>query len=154
MLHHAITPEGRIFLLISSQPPTLVEAFWHVGPGGTHHLRGHQPEGEIPPQVLQEITAFIEERIPGTAAGLTTLSTGPSPDLPAHLILASADRQDRSLIIHYPSIGFTAGLREDGTKIPPTWKDPAIFTPEQRSHFLHQAADTLMQAIANHRQAT
>lgn len=154
MLYLTTTPEGRSFFY-HFPTHTLCEAFFNAGakavpPRGTqrtHHLRGHQPEGEIPTEALLAIADWMEATRPGGSSAMTSMSSGPGKDLPEHIVFGS-ESDPKSLLIHYPAFGFTAGIREDGTKIPPHWRNPDLFTPEQRSHFLAQAAESLMQAVA------
>lgn len=131
---------------------TLMEVFFGVGPGGSHHLRGHQQEGEIPMDALEAVRAWLESTLKGSSAAMTTLSNGQGGDLPEYLILASTSGKSKALIIHYPAVGFTAGLQDDGTKIPPYWHHPDAVPKERKSKILDHAADTLMRAIADYRQ--
>lgn len=127
---------------------TLAEHF--ITAAGNHHLRIHQ-DGEADTETLLDMMEFLEARSDYAPLQMSSMSGRVNYALlPAHLILVSATG-GKSALIHYPALGFTAGIHEDGTKIPPHWRDPACMSPEQRSHFLHNAADALMQSIAKYR---
>ena len=145
-------PASRLFLF-HHETSTLGELFLGTGPGGSHHIRGHQ-SGPIPTDALDSFVEYLETTHPTSSNRLTTLSGGAAPDLPESIILMAAGKVPPAILIHYPALGFTAGIRKDGTKIPPTWTRPESLTPEQRSHLIHQAAETLMQALADRRQVT
>jgi hypothetical protein len=90
----------------------------------------------------------LESTYPGSSLHLTAISrTAFATPFPESITLMSSSGP-KEILIHYPAIGFTAGLRADGTKIPPSWKDFVIFTPAQRTHFIQQAADTLIASLA------
>lgn len=134
---------------------TLAEILFNAGPAKDNILR---VASDLPPPD-DAFTAFAERMHqvhPLMDRNLAIFSRADlAATLPEHLILA--DTENGELIIHYPAFDFHAGIREDGTKIPPAWKDPAVFTPEQRRHFLAAASHHLMAAIARHatgRQAT
>jgi hypothetical protein len=144
-------PASRTFLF-HAPTHTLAEHF--ITPTRTHHLRIYQ-EGDLSTDAMISFTDWLQAHDGSEQIRLSVMAGGTLPQLPEHLILASASTP-RSLLIHYPALGFSAGLCEDGTKIPPHWKNPALLTPPQRSYLLAHAAQTLMEAIASHarRQAT
>ena len=92
----------------------------------------------------------MEKINPGSSNHLVIISREdfPLPDSDYITLLSITD--GAAVVIHYPAIGFTAGLTASGEKIPPIWRDPNIFTKEQRTQFLQQAADNLMQILAAH----
>lgn len=140
-------PEQSRAFLYHLPTHTLAEHF--VTLAGNHHLRVHQDEA-ADTDALLDIMEFIEKRAGFPRIHLSSMSGKVDyAILPPRLVLVSATGE-KSAIIHYPELGFTAGVHQDGTKIPPYWRKPGILTPEQRSHFLHNAADALMQAIAQY----
>jgi hypothetical protein len=133
-------PDSRCFLY-HHPSHTLAEHF--VTDTGDHFLRIHQ-DAPATDEALAAFTAWLQQSTGEASPGLTTAAGKLDPAaLPAHIVFVAASGPAAALI-HYPALGFTAGLREDGHKIPPHWRDPQAMTPEQRSHLLHQAADTLM----------
>lgn len=135
---------------------TFAELQFGAGPGGSHVLKTGASD-QIPEAAFLAIAAHMHRLQPGSQDFLAAISR---PEFlsafPEHTVMVSVAGETAALI-HYPAIGFTAGIRGDGSKIPPHWRDAAILTPEQRTHFLAQASDTLMQALARHaaaRQAT
>jgi hypothetical protein len=138
--------ESRSFLF---HLPTHTLAEHYITPNGGHHLRIHQNLA-----AAEDALTSFHECIQRASDGPVSLSTMAGnvdySALPESIILVSSE-PPLSTIIHYPAIGFTAGIREDGSKIPPHWRDPAIFTPPQRSHFIAQAADSLMRAISRYK---
>lgn len=122
-----------------------------AGPGGSHVLKTSGSD-QIPEAAFLAIASHMNRLQPGSSDFLAAVSRPEFlNEFPEHTIMVSVAGVAAALI-HYPAIGFTAGIRGDGSKIPPHWLDPAILTPDQRSHFLATASDNLMQAIA--RQAT
>jgi hypothetical protein len=138
--------DSRAFLYHFSTH-TLAEHF--ITATGNHHLRVHQ-NGPIDNVAMLEIAAWLKTNTGTGDLQLNTMSGKVDySTLPEHLIIAST-HGEKSIIIHYPAFGLTAGLCEDGTKIPPYWRDPAAFTSEQRSQLIQQAAEILMRTIANY----
>jgi hypothetical protein len=153
MLYLATTPDDRDFLY-HFPTHTLAELCLNAGPGGAHvlyvHLNGHVPE-----QAIHAFTAWLEACTPAAGENLSIVSRKEFPTpLPEHLILSSASGLPK-MLIHYPGLGFTGGIHMDGGKTPPHWKDALSYTPDQRSHILATAAETLITALnRHHRQAT
>ena len=141
-------PESRMFLY-HLPTHTLAEVFLSKGPGTpAAHLLRIAADGPAPDDAVASMAAWLESSHPGASHHLTAISQKEFPTpLPESIILMSASGTPE-ILIHYPAIGFTAGIRTDGTKIPPSWKNPSIFTPAQRTHFLQTAADTLMSSLA------
>jgi hypothetical protein len=128
--------------------PTHTFAEHFITSAKNHHLRVHQ-DGPINTDVMIQISDWLKASTGVEDIQLITMSGKVDySTLPDHLILASASG-GKSVLIHYPALGFTAGIHEDGSKIPPHWRDPAAFTREQRSHIIDQAAETLMQTIGD-----
>lgn len=125
--------------------PTLTLGQYQPGP---HHRITIQDDTPSPEDALRDFSAWLEARSPGSHLTLITSPNAPTP-IPESIILTSADPATHSILIHYPALGFAAGLNQDGSKIPPVWKDPQRLTPAQRSHILAQAADTLVNFINN-----
>lgn len=127
-----------------------------AGPGGGHVLKT-SGSAQIPESALLAIASHMNRLQPGSSEFLAAVSR---PEFlhafPEHVVMVSVAGENAALIT-YPAMGFSAGIRGDSSKIPPHWQDPSILTPEQRTHFLATASDTLMRVLARHaanRQAT
>ena len=133
---------------------TLAEMRLNAGDNGNHLLvtLGTTPPS---PEVFAAFHDTLEMLSPDSGKWMVHATLPPGTPLPPYILFASSIQNPKSklqnqssILIHYPAFGFAAGVHADGSKIPPTWRDPAIFTPEQRSHFLAQAAETLIQELA------
>lgn len=153
MLYHTHPEDPRIFFY-HSPTSTLAELKLNAGPNGDH-LLCVAADSPPPDQAFSAMEDYLRSIDPNAAAGLILFTRASlSENLPEHIILIG---RDHSALIHYPAIGFTAGIAANGSNIPPSWKNPEILTPAQRSHFLDQAAQNLLRSpIFKHlkRQAT
>ena len=141
-------PHNSLSFLYYFSTHTLAEHF--ITANGNHHLRVHQ-NGPIETVAMLEIAAWLQTRTGSGDLQLNTMSGKVDySTLPEHLILAST-HGEKSILIHYPAFGFTAGICEDGSKIAPYWRDPTAFTREKRSNLIQEAAEILMRAIDNYR---
>ena len=146
------TANSRLFLF---HLPTLIlaELILYDGTGHPAHELRVATDSHVPDEVVATMASYLDSAHPGSSYNLRVIGReNIARLLPPFIILIGT--QSSATLIHHPALGFTAGLNPDGSKIPPQWKDPAIFTPEQRKHFLHQAAETLMQEIAARLQIT
>ena len=146
----SIRPDHRLFFY-HVPTATLAELLLNAGPGGNHVLRVAS-DSPPPDDAFSAIAGHLRHAHPDAADHLTIFSRAAlAASLPPSILLVHAT--EKAMLIHYPALGFTAGVRGDGSKIPPTWKDPSRFTPEQRSHLIAQAKDDLNRSIAGSRQA-
>lgn len=139
-------PEDRMFIY-HDPTGTLAELLLNAGPNGNHLLR---VAADTPPpdEAFAAIAAYLHSTDPDADKELIIMSHASlAAGLPEVVFLAHAT--EPVMIIHHPAIGFTAGIRTDGTKLPPTWRNPDILTKEQRSHFLGQMATRLMDYLAS-----
>lgn len=127
--------------------PSQTLARLHCGalPDGGHLVTvdADQPPSD---EVFGSFARAVESVIPGGSARLAMCTRRSGTEVPDHLVLCDVCAGD--VVIHYPALGVTAGIRADGSKIPPVWSHLHRFTRTQRSLILKEAANTLMQTLA------
>ncbi len=126
----------------------LAELLLNAGPGGNHVLRVASDK-TVPDEAFASIAAYLTRCHPLADKNLAIFSReNLGTDLPEHICMVSTGGE-LAAIIHYPALGFTAGFRGDGSKIPPHWQDFHRFTASQRGHLMSQAADTLIANVTS-----
>lgn len=133
--------------LLNLPSQTLAQVHFGALPNGALLLT---VDAEQPPldDVFQSFSQAIESVNPGGSDRLVMCTRRSEAEIPHYILLCNPFANE--VVIHYPALGFTAGVREDGSKIPPTWRHYQSFNRAQRSLIMRQAADTLMRELAGH----
>lgn len=143
-IHCNNDPDSPIWLL---DLPSQTLARFHCGalPHGGHLIT---VDADEPPsdEVFGSFARAVESLTPGGSDHLAMCTRQFGTEVPHYLVLCNACSEE--IVIHYPALGFTAGIRADGSKIAPVWSAPERFTHSQRSLILREAANTLMQTLA------
>lgn len=130
--------------------PTFTLAELHLGalPGACHLLTVEA--GQPPPdEAFKAFANYLESMSSGASDNLALRTRSTGSPLPEYLILVPSASNLVSCIIYYPVHGLVAGIRADGTKIAPIWKEPNYLQSANRNALLKQAAETLIRALSN-----
>jgi hypothetical protein len=153
-LSDSLDPENDRMFLYHDTTGTLAELLLNAGPEG-NHLLYVSADTPTPDEAITAFAAWLHSTHPDADKKLIVCSfKSQVTSLPEVIFFVHST--EPILAIHHPAIGFTAGIRPDGTKLPPTWRNPDILTREQRRHFIAKMATKLMDHLAAYirRQAT